>query len=257
MGGNDFNADGPGHTDCTLAVGSNGTVRIRAVSDSVPENEHGPMIRICLRVAAVLAVLAAIGPSTASAQPTGGVLGGVNLANIDFSSSDLTLNFDQRIGGIGGAFFRYDFREGLGLQVEGLFSQKGTKTNGFDFDGGGLDEFTASINYIEVPILAHVGVNAGSTTKVRFFGGPAFAFNVGDRQEINGVEITNEEALDIKSSDVGITFGGGLDINRFLVDLRYTFGLRNITNTSAGDDGPENLEIKNRTFSVMFGYRFR
>jgi hypothetical protein len=213
------------------------------------------MIRICLRVTTVLAVLAAIAPSTASAQPTGGVLGGVNFANIDLSATDFSPNMDQRVGGIGGAFFRYDFRDGFGLQVEGLFTQKGTKTSVVDLDGDGItDDYSALVNYIEVPILALVGVKAGPTTRVRFFGGPAFAFNVGDRQEGDGVEIPEEEAIDLKSSDVGITFGGGLDINRFLIDLRYTFGLRDI---NADDAGIDNLKIKNRTFSVMFGYRFR
>ena len=100
------------------------------------------MIRICFRVATALVLLAAAGPSPASAQMTGGVMGGVNLANIDFSATNVSLNFDQRIGGIGGGFFRYDFRDNLGLQVEGLFSQKGTKTDELDADGlGGPDEY--------------------------------------------------------------------------------------------------------------------
>jgi hypothetical protein len=216
------------------------------------------MIRICLRAAAVLALLAVIGPSPASAQPTGGVLGGINMTNIDFSATDISLHFDQRIGASGGAFFRYDFREGFGLQVEGLFSQKGTKTSALDFEGdGGLDEFDILINYIEVPILAHVGVKAGTNTMVRLFGGPAFAFRLGDRQELNDVELDDADDFDIKSSDVGITIGGGLDINRFLVDLRYTFGLRNISDDTGEEGAPENLDIKNRTFSVMVGFRFR
>ena len=213
------------------------------------------MIRICFRVATALLLLAVAGPSPASAQVTGGVMGGVNLANIDFSATNVSLNFDQRIGVIGGGFLRYDFRDNFGLQVEGLFSQKGTKTNELNADGvGELDEFKALINYIEIPILAHVGVKTGTATIVRFFGGPAFAFKVSDRQEVNGAEVPSEEELDIKSSDVGITFGGGLDINRFIVDLRYTFGLRDINGEVEGLD---NLKVKNRTFSVMFGYRFR
>ena len=213
------------------------------------------MIRICFRVATALVLLAAAGPSPASAQMTGGVMGGVNLANIDFSATNVSLNFDQRIGGIGGGFFRYDFRDNLGLQVEGLFSQKGTKTDELDADGlGGPDEYKALVNYIEIPILAHIAVKTGTPTTVRIFGGPAFAFRINDRQEVNGVEVPSEEELDIKSSDVGITFGGGLDINRFLIDLRYTFGLRVI---NAEDQGLDDLKIKNRTFSVMFGYRFR
>jgi hypothetical protein len=213
------------------------------------------MIRIRLRVATLLALFAALGPSAAFAQPAAGVMGGVNFANIDLSATDFSPNLDQRVGGIGGAFFRYDFRDGFGLQVEGLFTQKGTKTNDLDVDGvGGPDEYRALVNYIEIPILAHVGIAASPTTRVRFFGGPAFAFKVGDRQEANGVEIPDDVAFDIKSSDVGLTFGGGLDINRFLVDLRYTLGLREI---NADDAGIDNLKAKNRTFSVMFGYRFR
>ena len=213
------------------------------------------MIRTCFRFATALMLLAVAGASPASAQPTGGVMGGVNLANIDFSATNISLNFDQRIGVIGGGFFRYDFRDNFGLQVEGLFSQKGTKTDELDADGlGGPDEYKALVNYIEVPILAHVGVKTGTAATVRLFGGPAFAFRVSDRQEVNGVEVPSEEELDIKSSDVGLTFGGGLDINRFLIDLRYTFGLRQI---NAEDQGLDNLKIKNRTFSVMVGYRFR
>jgi hypothetical protein len=91
---------------------------------------------------------------------------------------------------------------------------------------------------------------------VHLFAGPSFAFRVRDdeRVEINGVDVTDEsEPTELKAADVGLAVGITLDIRRFLIEGRYTYGFTNINDTPDEAD----LKVKNRTVSVTVGFRFR
>lgn len=205
-----------------------------------------------LAVMAALVTLVCL-PSLASAQTSAGVVGGVNVSNIDFSADGIDVNFKQRTGVVVGAFVRRDFREGLGLQLEGLFSQKGTKTSEFFLDDEDETvDFEIIVNYLEIPVLLHATLPAGENAKVRLFGGPAFAFKMSSTQKVNGDEVDVDED-EVKSSDVGITVGGGLLIKKFVIDIRYTFGVLNVNDAPDDDD----ITIKNRTFAFMVGWQFK
>ena len=61
---------------------------------------------------------------------------------------------------------------------------------------------------------------------------------------------TDDLDEETESFDFGWTAGVGADMGRVTLDARYTMGLMNIDKT--GDD-----TIKNRTFSVMVGFRLK
>jgi hypothetical protein len=207
-------------------------------------------MRTRLLVATLVLALGALvlAPAAASAQATAGVKGGVNFSNVDLTGGDLTLSFDQNIGGAGGLFVAYDMTRAFGLQAEALFSQKGTRSdNAF----GSGEDLKIRVDYIEVPVLARANLRAADRATVHLFGGPSFAARLRDSQKIGSDSLEGEERLEVRRYDVGATVGAALDLNRFIVDVRYTFGLLNI------NDGPDRdeFEVKTRTFTTMVGFR--
>jgi hypothetical protein len=194
-------------------------------------------------------------PVRASGQNlTAGVKAGVNFANVDITASDVTVTPEQRVGFIGGVFVGLDINDKGGLIVEALFSQRGTRAK-FTEDGVTVTD-SFDVDYIEFPVLGRVTLKASDAVRVHLFAGPSFAFKVNDSEkvELNGVDVTAMfPRTELKSFDTGLTFGGTLDIRRVLIDVRYTYGLTNIDDTPGDDD----IEVKNRTFSVMAGFRFK
>jgi hypothetical protein len=194
-----------------------------------------------------------LSPAPASAQVNAdlGVQGGVNLANVDFKSGDpeeFDANFKSRTRGVFGFFFGFDFTV-IGIQVDALYSQKGAKA---DFRDEEDDvKLEVAVDYIEVPVMLRINAPVGGGTKIRLFGGPAFAFKVSDKvtTEIDGVSIEDDET-EFKSYDVGVTAGGAIVFGKAFVDVRYTWGTLNILKDAGGD------KAKTRTLGVMAGVGF-
>jgi hypothetical protein len=194
-----------------------------------------------------------LSPAPAFAQVNGdfGIQGGVNLANVDFKSGDPEEgepNFTSRTRGVFGFFFGFDFTV-IGIQIDALYSQKGTKA---DFRDEEDDvKIQVGVDYIEVPVMLRINAPIGGGTKIRLFGGPAFAFKVSDKTtvEVNGVSVEDDDT-EFKSYDVGVTAGGALVFGKAFVDVRYTWGTLNILKDAGGD------RAKTRTLGVMAGVGF-
>jgi len=202
--------------------------------------------------AAMLVALVLL-PVRAAAQTTTtfGVEGGVALANVDFSSDMFSVSFDNRLGGMGGFQIAWDFNRSVGLQVDALYIQKGTKSSEAFFDE--LGELEIRVDYVEVPVLVRGNFHASDVVTIRIFGGPSFAFKVNDEQSFGGEKLTGDDKLDLKAYDMGLSVGGAVQFGNFFVDGRYTFGLVDI------DDDPDDdglVTIKTRTATFMVGFVF-
>jgi len=199
---------------------------------------------------ALLSVVLLI-PVEAFAQgPTYGVKAGLDVSNVSLSttttSDGLTLSPNSKTGFIIDAFAGKDFTRRAGLVVEFAWAQGGTTVNLSGSGFSGSQDIRA--DYLSIPVLGRVNVPAGVTTLHVFFG-PTFAFKTGDSQSFvaNGVPMQNNVPL--KGHDTGITAGAQFDLHKFLVDLRYTWGLVDISqNPKPGDP-----EVKTRQFAIMFG----
>jgi hypothetical protein len=183
-----------------------------------------------------------------------GVQGGINISNVSFTAGDPeegVPDFKSRTLPVFGAFVARDFNEKVGLQIDVLYSQKGTKASITD----GIDTFTfeATVHYIEVPVLIRANFPGSGSMKGRVFGGPSFAFDVSDdtKTTFNGVEFDDEEETEFKSTDFGFVIGGAVQFGKVFVDVRYNWGLINIVDDDSGD------EAKTRTFSIMVGFQFK
>jgi len=198
-------------------------------------------------VMAGICVLVACGSSPAFAQDVhGGFKGGANFAKLDFGASDAP-NVDIRTGVVFGGFVEWPVGPALTIQPEMLVANKGAS---FAQDGV---KFTARLWFVEVPVLASVGVARSGSTSIRVFGGPSFGFRTSAklRAEANGLSDEQDVKDQVKAFDFGLAFGAGIAAGRFVADGRYTFGLTDLNKGTTLDSS-----VHNRVFTVLAGVRF-
>lgn len=198
--------------------------------------------RLIVGAAAALCFL----PGVAAAQDVAaGVKGGFNMSTIAFDPSDIEWNV--RFGAVGGGFVALPVGSRLTIQPEGLLSRKGGTAK---LDG---TEATISITYLDVPVLAKVGVAGSGDRKFSIFGGPSMAFKLSSDTSatVGGEEVDVDIDDDVEDFDFGIVGGLEYAIGRFSIDARYTFGLTDL-NAAEGDE----TRAKNRVLSVMAGWKF-
>lgn len=169
------------------------------------------------------------------AQISGGIKGGLNFANQEYSADGFSVSPDSRTSFHFGAFAVINFSDNLGLQPELLYSSKGS-----EFEFGGATE-TSKFNYLDVPILLRYSINE----MISFHAGPQVSLLM---------SAEDDDGTDIKDSftgtDLSLSFGGQVDLPMGLVGgLRYNLGLSNILEDDAGG------EVKNKVFQIYVGYK--
>lgn len=198
------------------------------------------MRRIHFAIALCITLLLATSHAL-SAQVIGFKLGATMSKIVTEPDSDL----DGLTAFAGGGFVRF----GLGpiaIQPELL-----TLTKGHDEPAGRLE-----LEYIEVPVLLHLGLSAGSMFAPYVFAGPAIGFEVGCQVELTTETDCDDAGTDApqnrKSTDIGITAGGGVGFNigpgTVLLEGRYNWGMTDIADIE-GDDG-----MKNRYAAFFVGF---
>jgi opacity protein-like surface antigen len=195
-----------------------------------------------------------------------GVKGGLNFANLStdngFEIEDsVFVDMNSRMGMAGGAFVAFNVAKGVAIQAEFLYSQKGAK---FDttlmVETIPVDaEFTFKLDYIEIPVLLRYSIPTQSSVSPVLFAGPALAIKSTSKLKLKASAYGQSasetvDIEDVKSTDFGFVFGGGLDIalgrGKLVFDGRYTLGLTSV------DDSPYEEDIKNKAISVTAGYAF-
>jgi hypothetical protein len=189
------------------------------------------------------------GTTAAMAQETAafGIKGGVNLADLQFEADGADLSFDRRTGFVGGLFMIWPAVSRVALQAEALYSQQGAQ---FDEEGA---NGKVKIDYFTVPVLLRVSSAPSGQSGFHVFGGPSLGFRLRARTSGNfeGESSSEDISDDVERFDLGVTAGAGVDINRFTIDGRYTWGLSNLNK-----EDPDEVKIKNRVATIMVGVRF-
>jgi len=185
------------------------------------------------------------------AQMQIGPKAGLNISNI---TGDDIENADSKTGFAGGVFFMYKFSNMFAIQPEAYYTMKGA-TQKETFEGETID-FTYSLNYIEVPLLLKLLIPIeGSLINPAIFAGPAIGFKstAKVKAEFQG-QSSEEDIEDVKSTDFGLVFGGGLGFpvgkNELGFDVRYILGLSTI------DDSADEADVKNSVFNVNVYFGF-
>lgn len=129
---------------------------------------------------------------------------------------------DSEIGYQFGAFLRVKVPVvGLYVQPELLFSNSSATLN------NGADNYDLSFNRIDVPVM--VGAKIGP---LRLNAGPAFRFLTSAEQDFGGV--TTDVKNNYKDSTVGYQAGIGVDVLKFVFDLKYEGSLSDFEEEGQG-----------------------
>jgi len=191
------------------------------------------------------------GVTASQAQTVFGVKGGLVSSTLKLSgegTAEASPFMKRRSGVSGGAFLALG--SGLiGLQVEGLYVQKGVKVAG-DFEGTTFSG-TLKVSYIEVPALLRLSFPAGSIRPYVYAGaGAAFEMKcegevTSDGQTQTGTceEAEQQQAgTDRRKLDITALGGGGIQFRlsslSILFEARYARGIRNLN--KSGDGGAKN-----------------
>ena len=179
-----------------------------------------------------------------------------NVGGIDVTAAaaafEPTLNF--------GGFFTVRLTGSMAFQPEVLFAAKGHRIR--DVDAAPITTLTGEVKfppadrvilvrYLEVPMLLRLSKQTHENTSLYLIGGPAFALrrNAVIRQV---ADAGRHEKIDdlVSGSDFSYIFGAGAQHRRWLVDARFTRGMRNVATETA------NAPVKTGAFAVLMGVRF-
>jgi hypothetical protein len=164
-----------------------------------------------------------------------GIKGGPLFSTL--SSEAFKSPLGSRTGWIGGLFIGGNRAGVVGVGVDLLFARKTVAT---DFGDTNLD-------YFQVPIYLRVNIGSSRASGARVYAvvGPAIDVRLKGEFKFEGITKQTEAV------DLGLQGGAGVEFARFLVEGRYTKGLRNI-----GKDLGTTHEIKSKSFAIMLGVRF-
>lgn len=196
-------------------------------------------------IACVLLLIA--GAGSASAQDFRvGARAGANLATITVAPDDGGAAFEARTGLVAGVFATWRALSWLEVQPEVLYTSKGAA-----LEQEGIDSQLV-LDYVEVPLLARISKRMPRVT-VYAAAGPALAWRVAakSRTVFSGTTEEIDLAEDVEPFDLGLAAGGGVEAGMFVIDVRYTLGLRDID-----ADKSDAVTIKTRAVSLSAGIRF-
>ena len=174
--------------------------------------------------------------------------GGINMNSASFSPSIKQKNLMGIHGGFTARYIseKY-FKMICGAQMEVNFAQRGWEESYTDFPSL---SYTRTMNYVEVPFLAHLAFGRDRGMQFFIHAGPQVAFLLSDSESISGdweealsygANLTTEQhgkAIDNKF-DYGIAAGAGLELRtkagNFLLEGRYYYGLADFYNSTKKD----------------------
>lgn len=176
-------------------------------------------------IVAVFLLLLPAGSGFAQELMTAGPKAGLNLASLGGKDADNATVAPRFMGGL---FLSVKPSRRFGLQAEVNYHQKGAKVR-----TGILTTTQLQLSYVEVPVMArHVFVGRAASRAMPYLAtGPSFNLLLNARNpSLREPAVTPQ----YERFDFGWSAGGGLEIDLenkwWIIDLRYTHGLRNLNN---------------------------
>lgn len=195
-----------------------------------------------------------------------GATGGLSLSELDVQPQ---IRQTYHSGVNSGLFVRYTSEKYFSMicaaQLELNFSQRGWEE---EFDKELPYTYSRSLNYLEIPFLAHLSWGKEPRGLQFFINlGPQVGILLGDSEEYGGgldPEQRPESVRPIygkeveKKFDYGIAGGAGLELKtkagNFFIEGRYYYGLSDIFGNSKIDDFSRSA---NKTITIRLGYSIR
>jgi hypothetical protein len=198
-------------------------------------------------------------PAPSKLPVTFDVVGGINVATVsfplvppEFDALGFDFSVGNRVGFVGGVLIGIPVADGVAVETGALLSFKGASLK-ITIPEIGTATGNLNLTYLDVPGLGRFRVVTSSRTTLHALAGVTMGLKLNAEQSASFMGETITEDLEgVSGFDLGLTFGGRVEIGRGLVDVRYTFGMLNL----AEESGLDGETIKNRTWSFMAGWRF-
>lgn len=197
---------------------------------------------------ALFAIFAA--PTFSAAQgPAFGVKGGLNLTTLAVNEAD---DENARLGFNAGIFARTMPSSPFGVQVELLYSTRGSKSSYSGFFDLVDQEVDFNLNYLELPVLASFRIGEIVDLQLGAYAAYLLSANISTSGDLG----SGREDLDrdnFRSVDYGIAGGVGFNLGPTAqVGVRYLHGLNNV----ADGDAAEFLldDAKNRCAQIYLAF---
>lgn len=174
-----------------------------------------------------------------------GIKAGASLTNFTGKGADRA---DYKFGFNGGFLANFGLNDIVSIQPEILYSMKGAK--GSDSLYGSNVTATATLKYIDVPVLVHI--NAGG---LFFELGPQVGFlaSATAKAEANGQSYSEDVKSQLKTVDFGYAAGLGYQLAAGPgIGLRYNGGFIDVNKDSTSSD----YATRNGAFQLYLTYLF-
>ncbi|MGQ1890317.1 porin family protein [Thermophagus sp. OGC60D27] len=144
-----------------------------------------------------------------------------------------------------GAFARIKLINKLSIQPELLYVKKGGKTIA-NTDMGNVS-INSTYHTWDIPLLAHLKLIDLKFLNIYGVGGPVASFTAKENDNwYASIDDVNEFSDNIKSALWSFQTGGGIEIGRLNLDVRYSWGL---------GDSSTKLERVNNNLTFSIGYK--
>ncbi len=198
------------------------------------------MKKTMLLLACVAMIAIVAGAMPAQAQAAKGLKAGLTMSKFTGSDADaIGVNSAYHMGFAFGAYTSYKISPSLAFQPEAYYAMKGAK-----YEGGG-DTLEFKFSYLQIPLLLMMQPGGG---KGFFYAGPDVGIKLGAKVKAESGGVTLETDVDnVKSLDLGLTLGAGMNFSKYSLEARYTMGL------SSFDDSVNPDDLKNSGFTILLG----
>jgi opacity protein-like surface antigen len=188
------------------------------------------------------------GAANAQSPVRFGVKAGVNIANIIKDDGNNNFDTEGKVGFNAGVTADIPLTQSVSFTPEVLFSQKGYKQTGNNF------EFSRTTNFIDIPILASVRLASTLDLVV----GPQVSFLMSTKNKLESGSTTIETSYDNESDNFKKSLLGGVIGARYgiteNIDIHGRYALDFQKNNENGTANTP--EFKNQVWSFGLGYKF-
>jgi len=200
------------------------------------------------------------------------VQGGLNLANISKTKDGQTEKNNILPSFNVGVMGRIPITSMFSVEAGALLTGKGSKAETY-FNSGNYTKAKFNPLYIEVPVNAVVKIPLEKESNVFFHAGPYVAVGIAGKSttETSTLGIISKSSSNIKFSnddpftpdveedagydrlkrfDMGLNFGGGVQLGRVILKANYGLGLTKINSTQSNNNADDKNKYRTLSFSV-------
>ena len=192
-------------------------------------------------------VIAMLGVTSAKAQVSFGIKGGLNISEMSFDED--VFDTSNRMGFFAGPILRVSLPvPSLGFDVAALYDQRETKIN---------DE-TVKQQSIVIPANLRLNLGLSDVAGIYVAAGPQIGFNIGDDEyslkDFKGSRENAQNNFQLKKSVFSVNVGGGVSFGHFEVGVTYNVGISNTAEVkdfnSVADKIYDNRKAKSNSWQL-------